>query len=266
MQIHTRKLRNTFSIWQSTSQQCAHTRNQPSNSNFSQHREHTYRANSSTNFDHFQPVSKWFEKAIHLPLPSPLFSSAKSETNSKRVSPRCSLARPCVSPCVWNNVSTLSGSGARAIVQEYIRGVFSRRRQPTRETTPANPPYPIRGDASSSSRSCRAFQITGISARVGINIEIFLLSDEPPVLENLPFFFRVPSTNFLLFFFVPVRVVWKDRWIVGAWRFKWFLIKRCRSFFSLFFIVVIFFTLFIGSFFLGGGRRVELICFQVTLG
>lgn len=189
MQIHTRKLRNTFSIWQSTSQQCAHTRNQPSNSNFSQHREHTYRANSSTNFDHFQPVSKWFEKAIHLPLPSPLFSSAKSETNSKRVSPRCSLARPCVSPCVWNNVSTLSGSGARAIVQEYIRGVFSRRRQPTRETTPANPPYPIRGDASSSSRSCRAFQITGISARVGINIEIFLLSDEPPVLENLPFFF-----------------------------------------------------------------------------
>lgn len=264
MQIHTRKLRNTFSIWQSTSQQCAHTRNQPSNSNFSQHREHTYRANSSTNFDHFQPVSKWFEKAIHLPL----FSSAKSETNSKRVSPRCSLARPCVSPCVWNNVSTLSGSGARAIVQEYIRGVFSRRRQPTRETTPANPPYPIRGDASSSSRSCRAFQITGISARVGINIEIFLLSDEPPVLENLPFFFRVPSTNFLLFFFVPVRVVWKDRWIVEAWRFKWFLIKRCRSFFSLFFIVVIFFTLFIGNgiFFGGGSRRVELICFQVTLG
>ena len=263
MQIHTRKLRNTFSIWQSTNSVLTREINHPIQTSLNT--ESTY-TNSSTNFDHFQPVSKWFEKAIHLPLPSPLFSSAKSETNSKRVSPRCSLARPCVSPCVWNNVSTLSGSGARAIVQEYIRGVFSRRRQPTRETTPANPPYPIRGDASSSSRSCRAFQITGISARVGINIEIFLLSDEPPVLENLPFFFRVPSTNFLLFFFVPVRVVWKDRWIVGAWRFKWFLIKRCRSFFSLFFIVVIFFTLFIGSFFLGGGRRVELICFQVTLG
>lgn len=258
MQIHTRKLRNTFSIWQSTNSVLTREINHPIQTSLNT--ENTYRANSSTNFDHFQPVSKWFEKAIHLPL----FSSAKSETNSKRVSPRCSLARPCVSPCVWNNVSTLSGSGARAIVQEYIRGMFSR--QPTRETTPANPPYPIRGDASSSSRSCRAFQITGISARVGINIEIFLLSDEPPVLENLPFFFRVPSTNFLLFFFVPVRVVWKDRWIVGAWRFKWFLIKRCRSFFSLFFIVVIFFTLFIGSFFLGGGRRVELICFQVTLG
>ena len=244
MQIHTRKLRNTFSIWQSTNSVLTREINHPIQTSLNT--ESTY-TNSSTNFDHFQPVSKWFEKAIHLPL----FSSAKSETNSKRVSPRCSLARPCVSPCVWNNVSTLSGSGARAIVQEYIRGMFSR--QPTRETTPANPPYPIRGDASSSSRSCRAFQITGISARVGINIEIFLLSDEPPVLENLPFFFRVPSTNFLLFFFVPVRVVWKDRWIVGAWRFKWFLIKRCRSFFSLFFIVVIFFTLFIGSFFFGRG-------------
>lgn len=251
MQIHTRKLRNTFSIWQSTNSVLTREINHPIQTSLNT--ESTY-TNSSTNFDHFQPVSKWFEKAIHLPLLSLLFSSAKSETNSKRVSPRCSLARPCVSPCVWNNVSTLSGSGARAIVQEYIRGVFSRRRQPTRETTPANPPYPIRGDASSSSRSCRAFQITGISARVGINIEIFLLSDEPPVLENLsPLFFFSSAFHFLLFFFVPVRVVWKDRWIVGAWRFKWFLIKRCRSFFSLFFIVVIFFTLFIGSFFFGRG-------------
>lgn len=206
MQIHTRKLRNTFSIWQSTNSVLTREINHPIQTSLNT--ENTYRANSSTNFDHFQPVSKWFEKAIHLPLPSPLFSSAKSETNSKRVSPRCSLARPCVSPCVWNNVSTLSGSGARAIVQEYIRGVFSRRRQPTRETTPVNPPYPIRGDASSSSRSCRAFQITGISARVGINIEIFLLSDEPPVLENLPFFFRVPST---FFYFSSYQWEWFGR-------------------------------------------------------
>lgn len=201
MQIHTRKLRNTFSIWQSTNSVLTREINHPIQTSLNT--ESTY-TNSSTNFDHFQPVSKWFEKAIHLPL----FSSAKSETNSKRVSPRCSLARPCVSPCVWNNVSTLSGSGARAIVQEYIRGVFSRRRQPTRETTPANPPYPIRGDASSSSRSCRAFQITGISARVGINIEIFLLSDEPPVLENLPFFFRVPST---FFYFSSYQWEWFGR-------------------------------------------------------
>lgn len=206
MQIHTRKLRNTFSIWQSTNSVLTREINHPIQTSLNT--ENTYRVNSSTNFDHFQPVSKWFEKAIHLPLPSPLFSSAKSETNSKRVSPRCSLARPCVSPCVWNNVSTLSGSGARAIVQEYIRGVFSR--QPTRETTPANPPYPIRGDASSSSRSCRAFQITGISARVGINIEIFLLSDEPPVLENLSplFFFRVPST---FFYFSSYQWEWFGR-------------------------------------------------------
>lgn len=197
MQIHTRKLRNTFSIWQSTNSVLTREINHPIQTSLNT--ENTYRVNSSTNFDHFQPVSKWFEKAIHLPLPSPLFSSAKSETNSKRVSPRCSLARPCVLPCVWNNVSTLSGSGARAIVQEYIRGVFSR--QPTRETTPANPPYPIRGDASSSSRSCRAFQITGISARVGINIEIFLLSDEPPVLENLSpsFFFECLPLTFFYF-------------------------------------------------------------------
>lgn len=203
MQIHTRKLRNTFSIWQSTNSVLTREINHPIQTSLNT--ESTY-TNSSTNFDHFQPVSKWFEKAIHLPLLSLLFSSAKSETNSKRVSPRCSLARPCVSPCVWNNVSTLSGSGARAIVQEYIRGMFSR--QPTHETTPANPPYPIRGDASSSSRSCRAFQITGISARVGINIEIFLLSDEPPVLENLPFFFRVPST---FFYFSSYQWEWFGR-------------------------------------------------------
>lgn len=176
-----------------------------------------HRAISSTNFDHFQPVSKWFEKFDTTPSSTPFHSPFFSPRRDKlEVSPRCSLARPCVSPCVWNNVSTLSGSHARAIVQEYIRGMFSRRRQPTRETTPPTLPTPIREDASSSSRSCRAFQITGISARVGINIEIFLWATNRRYWKTYPlliFFFEcLPPTferHFLLFFFVPVLYQWE---------------------------------------------------------
>lgn len=186
--------------------------------------------------------------------PLPLLFSPRQDKLETRVS----TLFPCTGLCVWNNVSTLSRVqelSCKSISEGCFRAGESQLVKRLLLPTPA--PSAGTRPASSSSRSCRAFQITGISARVGINIEIFLWATNRRYWKTYPpppppfFFFRVPSSiNFrtpLSFIFLRCigETGWKGRWIVGAWRFKWFLIKRS---FSFFFIVVIFFTLFIGIF------------------
>lgn len=177
-----------------------------------------HRAISSTNFDHFQPVSKWFEKFDTTPSSTPFHSPFFSPRRDK-LEVRVSTLFPCTAVCLalcMKQRQHFIRLGCKSYRARVYQRVFSRRRQPTRETTPPTLPTPIREDASSSSRSCRAFQITGISARVGINIEIFLWATNRRYWKTYPpliFFFEcLPPTferHFLLFFFVPVLYQWE---------------------------------------------------------
>lgn len=187
------------------------------------------RAISSTNFDHFQPVSKWFEKFDTTPSSTPFHSPFFSPRRDK-LEARVSTLFPCTAVCLAlcmkqrQHFIRLGCKSYRARV--YQRGVFAPATANSwnDSSDPANP-YPrgrfefleILSSVSNYRDKCSRWnQHRNIS-----------LSDEPPVLENLSpphLFFRVPSTNFrtpLSFIFlctsvVPVRVVWKDWWIVGA--------------------------------------------------
>lgn len=125
MQIHTRKLRNTFSIWQSTSQQCAHTRNQPSNSNFSQHREHVS-CQLLHQFRSFSTGIKMIRKSDTPPpsIPSFLFGEERDKLEA-----RVSTLFPCTAVCLAlcmkqrQNFIRLGCKSYRARV--YQRGVFA---------------------------------------------------------------------------------------------------------------------------------------------
>lgn len=133
----------------------------------------------------FQALSKWFKKYLApsfylytytLPTFYSLFSSCQGKItrNYTRVSVRCSAR-------TWPRLRTKQRQhfirfGCESYRREYIRGCFRTSdsqlvkwlRQPASR-------YSWGGkSASSSSRSCRALEITRISARVGINIEIFL--------------------------------------------------------------------------------------------
>lgn len=154
---------------------------QSSNSNFSQHREPyvpyvpspppiSYQAIIS---NQYRSNSKKRYNSIFHPLPSslPLLFSPRQDKLETRVS----TLFPCTGLCVWNNVSTLSRVqelSCKSISEGCFRAGESQLVKRLLLPTPA--PSAGTRPASSSSRSCRAFQITGISARVGINIEIFL--------------------------------------------------------------------------------------------
>lgn len=188
-----------------------------------------HRAISSTNFDHFQPVSKWFEKFDTTPSSTPFHSPFFSPRRDK-LEARVSTLFPCTAVCLAlcmkqrQHFIRLGCKSYRARV--YQRGVFAPATANSwnDSSDPANP-YPrgrfefleILSSVSNYRDKCSRWnQHRNIS-----------LSDEPPVLENVSpphLFFRVPSANFrtpLSFIFlctsvVPVRVVWKDWWIVGT--------------------------------------------------
>lgn len=178
-----------------------------------------HRAISSTNFDHFQPVSKWFEKFDTTPSSTPFHSPFFSPRRDK-LEARVSTLFPCTAVCLAlcmkqrQHFIRLGCKSYRARV--YQRGVFAPATANSwnDSSDPANP-YPrgrfefleILSSVSNYRDKCSRWnQHRNIS-----------LSDEPPVLENVSpphLFFRVPSTNFqtpLSFIFlctsvVPVRV------------------------------------------------------------
>lgn len=146
-----------------------------------------HRAISSTNFDHFQPVSKWFEKFDTTPSSTPFHSPFFSPRRDK-LEARVSTLFPCTAVCLAlcmkqrQHFIRLGCKSYRARV--YQRGVFAPATANSwnDSSDPANP-YPrgrfefleILSSVSNYRDKCSRWnQHRNIS-----------LSDEPPVLENL---------------------------------------------------------------------------------
>lgn len=253
MQIHTRKLRNTFSIWQSTSQQCAHTRNQPSNSNFSQHREHV----SCQLLHQFRSFSTGIKMIRKSDTPPPFLFGEERDKLEARVSTLFPCTAVCLALCMKQRQHFIRLGCKSYRARVYQRGVFAPATANSwNDSCQPSLSYP-RGRLEFLEILSSVSNYRDKCSRWNQHRNISFEWRTAGIGKSTLFFFRVPSTNFLLFFFVPVRVVWKDRWIVGAWRFKWFLIKRCRSFFSLFFyFLLLLFSLRFSlgmEFFLGEG-------------
>lgn len=160
-----------------------------------------------------QKIPCSFLLPLHLYSANILFSFlfVPRQNNSKLYARVCTLFCTYIAASPYETTSALYPVRLRELSSRVYQRVFSHKRHSQLVKWLRQPAsrYSWGGkSASSSSRSCRALEITGISARVGINIEIFLwATNRHSSWEKLSFFQRYPPVCFPFIFLALARFI-----------------------------------------------------------